>query len=135
MVLFPVGLKADDCECVCESDIEVVIAKEAIRQHFSVDLAIAVAKTESNLNPYARGKNGEIGLFQVLPRNAPRVALFDPKSNARVAVAILKDYQRQCRDMGRYFVICYNQGAKKRPKYPKLHPYYKKVQSFLGSYA
>lgn len=144
MALSPCGLKAEDCD----DTIETLIAKEAIKQHVSVDLALAVAKIESGLNPMAVGKKGEIGLFQVMPYHYSLVhgktkdaikdtiktrydALHDIRTNIRIGISLLKKMSIQCADMGPYWVICYNQGLKKRPKHPFEHPYYRKIYNVL----
>lgn len=119
-VLFPTGLKANE--------IHHIIAQEAIRQDFPINLALAIAKTESSLNPHAVGSKGEKGLFQIMHYNAPNANLFDPKENTRIAIQLLKKYQYLCRDMGPYWVICNNQGPYKRPLYPSKHPYFLKIQ-------
>lgn len=122
MVLFPCGLKAD---CNDDSDdIEVAIAREAIRQHYSVDIALAVARVESGMKQSARGSKGEIGVFQIMPYNAKGMNILNTKSNIRRGIELLKKYQSLCKDMGKYYVICYNQGPSRRPNYPHLHPYF-----------
>lgn len=125
MVLCLAGqkLSAEDCE----DSIEVLIAKEAIRQHVSVDLALAIAKIESNFNPTAVGGKGEIGLFQIMPYNAPKAALFNPKVNITIGIGLLKKMSIKCADMGDYWVVCYNNGSNRRPRFPYLHPYWKKL--------
>ncbi len=103
------------------------MAREAIRQHYSVDLALAVARVESGMKQSARGARGEIGVFQIMPYHANGLDLRDTRNNIRRGIELLKKAQVQCSDMGKYYVICYNQGAKRRPRLPYLHPYYQLV--------
>lgn len=127
MALFPLGLKAEDCD----DEIEVMIAREAIKQGVSVDIAIAVAKVESGLIPTAKGKNGEIGLFQIMPYHS-KENLWNLKTNIRIGIALLKYSQKSCENtMQKAWPVCYNQGSHRRPKHPELHPYYRKVQAAM----
>lgn len=107
------------------------IAAEAVKQGVNPQLAIAIAITESGLNPYAKGSKGEIGLFQIMPYHYATHQLYDINTNIRIGILLLKRFQQQCSDMGNYWVICYNQGPKRRPRYPHLHPYYKQVSRHL----
>ncbi len=111
-------------------DVKTVIADEAVRAGFSKDVLLAVAAIESNYNPRAVGSKGEIGLFQLMPDKLPKQ--YTTRTTIRLAIKELKKWQHQCpvkEDLT--FVICYNQGYRK-PKYPKLHPYYKK---FMEAYS
>lgn len=123
MVLWTSGARANE--------IEYIIAQEARAQGFPVQTAIAVARVESALNPKAVGPKGEVGLFQLMKYNAPRVAMYSPRENAKAGILLLKKYKLECADMGQYWIICYNQGPNRRPKHPQLHPYYKKVQGAM----
>lgn len=117
-------------------DAKAIIRAEARRQGFDENLAVAVATVESGLNPSAVGTGGDIGLFQLYRPNASEVArqeLFNPYRNAREGIRELIYWQKECpQKEARTFVICYNQGAR-HPRYPKLHPYYKKVIAALSS--
>lgn len=131
MVLYAHGVKADDCD----DTIEIMIAREAIIQGVSVDLALAVAEVESGFIPTAVGKKGEIGLFQIMPYHASHAngkSLHDIKSNIKVGVWLLKVSLDKCADMGKYAVICYNNGVNRRPKYPYLNNYYLKIAKAMG---
>lgn len=114
---------------LCDSGLkfERMIRMEAYRQGVNGDLAVAVAKTESSLNPNAKGSKGEIGLFQIMPQNEFCGDLKSIERNIKCGVSMLKNYSRVCQDMGKYYVICYNQGPNRRPKHPEKHPYYLKV--------
>ncbi len=46
------------------------IQQEALRQGVPPELALAVVQRESNFNQLAVGKDGEIGLFQIMPATA-----------------------------------------------------------------
>lgn len=109
--------------------LESLIVTEALKQGLDPSVALAIADIESNMNPKAVGPKGEIGLMQILPRYAgvPRIALFDPKINARIGVMKLIEVRDGCpveKDLT--YVICYNQGMNKIPAHPYQHPYYKR---------
>lgn len=109
-----------------------MISKEALKQGVSVDLAIAIAKVESNLITTAVGKYGEIGLFQVMPYHYSQGhSKKDVRYNIQLGVGILKAYSVKCADMGNYWPICFNQGPSRRPQHPMSHPYYKKLVAVM----
>jgi len=65
-----------------------LIARQAARQGIPVKLAHAIVRVESNYNPRARGRAGEIGLMQLLPATARGIGyrgkmrnLYDPNTN------------------------------------------------------
>lgn len=113
-----------------DSKVLSIIRKEAIKQDLDPNLAIAVATAESGLNQQARGRHGEIGLFQIMPYNAGGMNIFEVHYNVQRGIYLIKRAKQACSDMGPFYIICYNQGAKRRPKYPYLHPYYKAVREY-----
>ncbi len=123
MVLCPVGARAE-CDDDSDENIEIAVAREAIRQHYSVDIALAVARVESGMKQSARGSKGEIGVFQIMPYNSNGMNIRDARYNIKRGIELLRQSEAQCADMGKYYVICYNQGGNRRPKFPQLHPYY-----------
>jgi Transglycosylase SLT domain len=108
------------------------IKKEALRQHFDPDVAVAVAMVESNLNMDVIGKSGEIGCFQVRPYLAEAYEnLFDMETNIKVGIRHLRYWQRVCPTVeGISFVNCYNSGFR-HPRYPFLRPYVRKVAAIM----
>jgi len=84
-------------------------------------LLAALAYRESRMDPLALGRDGDMGLMQILPTTwdefAPRVAAgdpFDPRQNAQVAAAYLvylQDFLRhwQTNDL-RWVLVAYNWG-------------------------
>ena len=71
----------------------------ANRSNLDPTLILAVIGVESNFNPFARGSTGARGLMQVLPDTHSEqfepyggaMAVFDPKTNLRIGVKILKE--------------------------------------------
>lgn len=122
------------CSIANASSIEDIIRKEARRQGLNEDIALSIATIESGLNPRAIGPKKEIGLFQIRPEFSPvsKKALLNPKINARIGIMKLIEARDRCpvyEDMT--WVICYNNGWR-HPKYPTLHPYYKR---FIAEWA
>ena len=73
-----------------------LIANHAREQGVPVALARAVVRIESNYNPRARGRSGEIGLMQIKPQTARGIgfsgdasALYDPDTNLRWGMSYL----------------------------------------------
>jgi len=117
----------------CE-DISSLIVQEATRQGLDPQVALSIAMIESSMNPNAVGPIGEIGLFQIRPEfsKLPRIALFDVKTNVREGIAILIRYKKLCPMQDKFtYVICFNNGLR-HPKYPLLHPYYKRFSKALA---
>lgn len=129
-ILIAWGIVAGICTVAhCDENITTLITKEAQRQNFDADVALSIAIIESQLNPNAIGPKKEVGLFQILPRYSPVPvkSLMNPKINARIGIMKLIDARDHCPVHEELtYVICFNQGNSKRPKHPKLHPYYKR---------
>src|SRR5690606_37191740 len=72
--------------------IKDMVADEAGRQNLSVALALAVAETESNFDPYARSHVDARGVMQILPKTAEEdlgvgaSSLYNPRVNIRAGV-------------------------------------------------
>lgn len=119
------------------SDIESRIRKIAVEEGVDADLAVAIARVESGLNPKAIGKHGELGVFQLRPKyHATKVENVD--HNIRLAVRYLRTVRRFCEPTYKdAWIICYNVGPnyEKRILYPKLFPYYIKVMSEMNRIA
>ena len=102
--------------------------------NFGIDpsISLAIAKTESNMNPNAIGSLGEVGLFQVRPEFSKYTEkqLTNPATNIKEGLRILKNAQHGCNHQkDNTWVVCFNTGIHyaKRIKHPTLFPYYKKV--------
>jgi len=66
----------------------------ALRQSLSPELVEAIARVESDFNPYEVSEKGALGLLQVMPETGrrfgvPRERLFDPESNIAAGTAYL----------------------------------------------
>lgn len=73
---------------------------------FPRDIMLAVARKESQFNSRARGSDGEIGMFQIMPETAILISraynlpiykeedVFDIENNALIAILYLKDLER-----------------------------------------
>lgn len=101
---------------------------------FNVDanLALAVAKVESKLNPNAIGQLKEVGLFQVRPEYSKYTSeqLKDPKTNIKEGLRILAEAKKRCvHKDAKKFVICFNRGIAggSKVKDPANDKYYLKV--------
>ena len=71
-----------------KSSIHKLVGKHARAAGVPVKLALAVVQVESNFNPRAHGKGGEVGLMQIKPATARIIgytgsikALYDPDTN------------------------------------------------------
>jgi soluble lytic murein transglycosylase-like protein len=114
--------------------IAIIVAYSKI---FGVDpdVAVAVAKTESNFNIEATGPVGEIGIFQIRPEFYGMLTpteLREPRTNIMMGIKKLAAYKSTCvhRD-GLDYLTCYNAGpgGAQKIKYPGLFPYVLKVEA------
>lgn len=120
--------------CHARNNIINLIEKTAIKHGVCPKLAVAIAKTESGLNPYVIGDLGEIGLFQLRPEFHD-VKLGNIRYNIEIAIRYLKYIESRCQSKyGEAWFICYNTGPNRSNlvQYPLEFPYYKKVISHMG---
>lgn len=107
--------------------------------HFGIkpETAVAVARTESSLNPLAIGPVGEVGLFQVRPEYSKFSVeeLKNPVINITEGLRILSEAKKRCKHQAeRAWLVCYNVGVAggARIKYPKKFKYYIKVMNRIA---
>jgi len=106
--------------------------------HIDPQVALAVAKVESGMNPKAVGAAGERGLFQLKVTTYPEVhkdKLFDPETNIRLGIKYMAWNKKYCKHkQGINYLTCYNFGIKnaERVKHPALFPYVKKVTAQMS---
>lgn len=111
--------------------VKDTITQTAIAQGLDPAVALAIAEVESNFNPKATGKAGEIGLFQLHPRYI-KDASYSVEKNVELGVQNLLYWQKRCpTKKNKTFVNCYNRGY--RPVVnPKTTPYYRKfIRAYL----
>lgn len=101
------------------------------------EVALAVARTESSLNPSAIGPVGEVGIFQVRPEFSTFTAeqLKQPLINIQEGLRILSEAKKRCpHKESKTFVICFNRGITGgyKVKDPKSDKYYIKVMNRIA---
>lgn len=116
-----------------------MISLTAQMQGFPVDVALAVAQQESNLNPKAIGALGERGIYQIRPQFHKEYTvkqLEDPLINIEVGINYLSKMKHECyhRDNINY-LVCWNGGPQlgRRVKHPELFPYVVQVKKRLAN--
>ncbi len=103
-------------------------------------LALAVARTESNLNPRAVSVKNAQGLMQLIPDTATRFNVkkpFDPEQNVRGGLAYLRWLLAYFRGNVKLVVAAYNAGEGAVNKYLGVPPYAETkayVQKILAKY-
>lgn len=116
-----------------------LIRTEARRHGIPVALAHAVVRIESNYNPRARGRHGEIGLMQIKPQTARGVgftgstaALFDPKTNITYGMRYLAGAHRKAGGDLCGTILRYNAGHYAKRMNPTSRAYCAKVKRIMA---
>jgi soluble lytic murein transglycosylase-like protein len=119
-----------------------MIRDAALRRSLSPELIEAIARVESDFNPYEVSEKGALGLLQVMPETGARFGvtrerLFDPQSNLAAGTAYLawlRDHYRGDLDL---ILAAYNagEGAVDQhggiPPYRETQQYVKRVRAAL----
>ena len=99
--------------------VMALVAEEARRQDFPVDLALAVAEVESSFATLAVSHKGARGVMQIMPATgrgefglAPH-QLFDPQINIRYGIRFLRDLEARYGDV-ELALSHYNGGSRVR---------------------
>lgn len=101
-------------------EIRSVIVDEAMYWGVEPELALAVARVESNFNPRALSHAGARGVMQIMPATArseygvPKYELYDPNTNIRIGVRYLKQLLNRYDDNEELALSHYNGGSKVR---------------------
>lgn len=108
---------------------------DEISEQHGVDpeLVKAVAKTESNYNPYAVSNKGALGLMQLIPETAKRFGVtnvFDAKQNIEGGVKFLKFLIGMFPNNLSYTLAAYNAGENAVLKYKGIPPY-RETQTYV----
>lgn len=104
------------------ASISKTIIQEAKRHGMDPLFLMAVIMTESSFNPEARGRHGEIGLMQILPKTAEwiaqrqkmkgRINLKSPETNIKIGAAYLAKLRMKFNYVGNRYIAAYNMGSK-----------------------
>lgn len=117
----------------------LIIARYALENGISIDLAHAVVTVESNYKPYSRGKAGEVGLMQIKPATAKLMGyqgsmtgLFDPETNIKYGMKYLGKAQRLGDGTTCGTILKYNAGHGAKRMNPVSRNYCNKVKGYLA---
>jgi len=125
-------------------ELKACFLKASLKYGVPLELLLAIAKTESNFNPYAinRNRNGskDIGIMQINTANVPLLIregiiknkneLFNPCKNIEAGAYILK----RCLDtygLNWRGVDCYNKGRKAKGRGGYVWKVYKNLREML----
>jgi soluble lytic murein transglycosylase-like protein len=106
--------------------IEKLITQISAEHGVDPDLVKAVAKVESNYNPFAVSYKGAQGMMQLIPGTARRFGVknvFDAKQNIEGGVKFLKFLSQMFPDNLSYILAAYNAGENSVVRYGGIPPY------------
>lgn len=119
---------AGDPAISLSSEGEIPQMVQATARKYGVDpkLAMAVAQTESSLNPNAVSSAGAVGVMQLMPETAKSLGvhnLYDPRENIDGGVRYLKQMLTTFNGDVSKAVAAYNAGAGAVQSYNGIPPY------------
>ena len=121
-----------------KSSIHRLVGKHARAAGVPVSLALAVVQVESNFNPRARGRAGEVGLMQIKPATARAIgytgsvkALYNPNTNLAWGMKYLAEAQRRGGGSVCGTILKYNGGHYAKRMNKTSSRYCGKVKSIL----
>jgi soluble lytic murein transglycosylase-like protein len=121
-----------------KSSVHKLVRKHARAAGVPVGLALAVVQVESNFNPRARGRAGEVGLMQIKPATARAIgykgslkALYNPDTNLAWGMKYLAEAQRRGGGSVCGTILKYNAGHYAKRMNKTSSRYCGKVKSIL----
>ena len=121
-----------------KSSIHKLVGKHARAAGVPVKLALAVVQVESNFNPRARGRAGEVGLMQIKPATARGIgyrgsvkALYNPDTNLAWGMKYLAEAHRRGGGSVCGTILKYNAGHYAKRMNKTSSRYCGKVKSIL----
>lgn len=115
-----------------QSQVEQIVRNAAQRHGVKPDLAMAVARSESNLSQQAVSPVGAIGVMQLMPETAKALGvrdIHDVRENVDGGVRYLKQLLHSFKDE-RLAVAAYNAGPEAVRQYQGIPPY-QETQSYV----
>ncbi|MBU3020518.1 lytic transglycosylase domain-containing protein [Aestuariibacter sp. A3R04] len=129
-----------------KADIEQMVVTEALAQGLPPSLALAIARVESNFDPYALSHAGARGVMQMMPAtalgeyNVQASRLYDPKTNIKLGVTFIKQLIATYDGRVDIALSHYNGGSAVRDRYnnyriiPATRGYVNKVLAYQREY-
>jgi soluble lytic murein transglycosylase-like protein len=113
-------------------DYTASIVAAANKAGVNPNLALAVAQTESSMNPSAVSSAGAVGLFQLMPSSFPGVNIGDTQTNIDTGVSYLAQLLNQYNGNTSLALAAYNAGPGNVAKYGGVPPF-SETQNYIAS--
>jgi soluble lytic murein transglycosylase-like protein len=145
VALAPQAAQAARRDTSSRKQIMKLIAREARSLGVSPALGLAIARAESDFNPYARSHKGARGLMQIMPRTARteygigEELLWNPRINARLGLHFMKRLLIRYKGRVDLALSYYNGGSAvgdlpNARVIPATRNYVRKVQKYRAAY-
>lgn len=125
---------------VKKQEFSRLIRKAAAKHGVPINIAKAVVEVESNFNPRARGRAGEVGLMQIKPATARGIgyrgstkALYDPATNIEWGMKYLAGAHERANGDLCGTILRYNAGHYAKRMNPVSRKYCNKVKRIMSS--
>jgi len=146
LTLLPHSLLAATARSSRQRDMMRMISREARDLGVSSSLALAIARAESNFNPYAISHKGARGLMQIMPRTARTEyginaeLLWNPRINTRLGLHFLRRLLVRYKGRVDLALSHYNGGSAvgvwpNAKVIPATRKYVRKVQRYRAEYS
>jgi soluble lytic murein transglycosylase-like protein len=102
-----------------DEDMRALVTAAALEHGVPVSLALAIARTESGLQPHCISSTGAMGLMQLMPATALAHGVidpYDPAQNALGASSFLHELSRRYGGDRARIAAAYNAGAGRVPR-------------------
>lgn len=127
---YPVQAQMQDAGS--ELSVKELIVKHALEMDLEPELALSIAKAESNFSHNRRSRNGAVGVFQLMPSTAKKMGYnpYQLQDNIKCGIAYYKQMYKKFGTM-ELALAAYNAGPANVKRYNGVPPF-KETRRFIS---